>query len=97
MPYFFLETGCLEITTKFEFQKFGELIVKSNQNLNIHVKLTILSTKNKTINYLKQKVYDFKIQLARKIRADFSSLYGNMSSFGAPDIYIYIYIYYMSV
>ena len=52
--------------------------------MNIPVKLVSLANENKTINNLKQKLHDFKIQLARKIRTDILSLYRKMSSLGAP-------------
>ena len=62
---YFQETDRLEIRTKFEFQKFTELIESRIQHLIIYVKLVILTTKNKSINHLKQISNDFKIQLAR--------------------------------
>ena len=51
----------------------------------MYVKLLILTPKNKIIIHLEQNFIDFKIQLARKIRADVLSLYRKMSSLGAPD------------
>ena len=82
--FYFLEAGRLEIRTKFnEILKINYKIRSTSEySFNIsHFK----NKKNKTINHLKQKLNDFKIQLARKIRTDILSLHRKMSSLGAPD------------
>ena len=81
---YFLETDCLEIKTKFEFQKFRKFIKNLNHSFNIYVKLVIFATKNKHINHLIQRLNDFKFLLAGKIGTDVWSLYRQVSSLDAP-------------
>ena len=46
------------------------------------------SNKSKqSINHLTQTFNDSKIQLARKIRTDILSLYRNMNTLGAPEMF----------